>query len=89
MAQILDSKPLLTPKKIETWAGTTLNTCPVPKALIGVHMSNGFVFVVVNPGLISAHSCNQDQNDLVKCSYLVLKSDFSLITPDPTFSLLK
>ena len=30
MAQLLDSKPILTPKKIETWARTKLNTCPVP-----------------------------------------------------------
>ena len=30
MAQILDSEPLLTPEKIETWAGTKLDTCPVP-----------------------------------------------------------
>ena len=30
MAQNLDFEPLLTPKKIETWAGTKLNTCPIP-----------------------------------------------------------
>ena len=30
MAQILDSEPLLTLQKIETWAETKLDTCPVP-----------------------------------------------------------
>ena len=31
MDQNLDSGPLLTTEKIETWAGTKLETCPVPK----------------------------------------------------------
>ena len=31
MAQMLDSEPLLTPQKIETWAEIKLDTCPVPK----------------------------------------------------------
>ena len=30
MAQILDSEALFTRYKIETWAGTKLDTCPVP-----------------------------------------------------------
>ena len=34
MAQMLDSEPLLTPQKIQTWARTKLDTCPVPTILI-------------------------------------------------------
>ena len=38
MAQILDSEPLLTPKKIETWATTKLDTCSVP--MLPIHNDN-------------------------------------------------
>ena len=38
MAQILDSEPLLTPKKIETWAGTKLDTVNPLKKPAGINI---------------------------------------------------
>ena len=86
MAQILDSGPFLIHKKIETWAGTKLDTFPVPTAHGQRIIPNASISV--NFSVFCLWECADF--DLARCSIQNLKllqaSEFILC---PIFPFLK